>query len=55
SKTPAGDNQQDEDDDDNNDLKNSTARSKRKDFDLPITARVPGLTKQELEQLIVQE
>jgi len=49
-----GDPQQDKDEDGDEPKRNST-KKKRKEIDLPITARVPGATKIELDRLIEQE
>lgn len=47
-----GDSQQDEDRDE---TKKTSAKKKRKEIDLPITIRVSGVTKSELDRLIEQE
>lgn len=48
-----GDNQQD--DDGGDEMKKSSSKKKKKDIDLPITIRVSGLTRNELDRLIQQE
>jgi len=50
--TSMGDTQQDEDSDE---IKKISSKKKRKEIDLPITSRVPGATKIELDRLIEQE
>jgi hypothetical protein len=49
-----GDPQQDKDEDGDEPKRNLT-KKKRKEIDLPITSRVPGATKIELDRLIEQE
>jgi len=53
---PISDAQQGEDDDDDDDEpRKGTTKKKKKEIELPITSRVSGATKHELERLIEQE